>query len=106
MDCNNISLILKYLLDKRKHPILLHCLEGDYGTSCVIGCLRKFQNWSLTSIFNEYNQYCKKENSLDLQFIYLFIPTLKFNKKYLPDWIDHLENPIRNYLIEDEDEDE
>ncbi len=36
------------LLDTRNHPILIHCNKGKHRTGCLIGCLRKVQNWSHT----------------------------------------------------------
>ena len=54
----------------KNHPILIHCTKGTHRTGCVIGCLRKKQGWSLTSIFDEY---CRFANTtirlLDQQFI-------------------------------------
>lgn len=106
MSTDNISMALKAILDKRKHPILVHCLEGDFGTACVIGCLRKLQNWSLTNVYSEYQEYCKKMNDLDLQFITLFQPTCTFERNYLPDWIDQLRRPILYYISDKDSEDE
>lgn len=103
MSTDNISMALKAILEKRKHPILIHCLEGDFGTACVIGCLRKLQNWSLTNVYSEYQAYCTKINDLDLQFITLFQPTCTFERKYLPDWIDQLRRPILYYISDEDD---
>eukprot|EP00124_Ichthyophonus_hoferi_P005460 Ihof_evm1s798 gene=Ihof_evmTU1s798 len=37
---------LGQLLDVRNHPILIHCNKGKHRTGCLVGCLRKVQNWS------------------------------------------------------------
>ncbi|GBG77436.1 hypothetical protein CBR_g23885 [Chara braunii] len=64
---------LKVLLDVRNHPILIHCNKGKHRTGCLVGCLRKFQNWSLTSIFDEYRRFAgTKVRMLDQQFMELF----------------------------------
>ena len=38
-------------------PLLIHCTKGTHRTGCVVGCLRKLEEWSLTSIFDEYQRY-------------------------------------------------
>ncbi|CAM6090848.1 unnamed protein product [Calypogeia fissa] len=64
---------LKILLDSKNHPILIHCNKGKHRTGCLVGCLRKVQNWSLTSIFDEYRRFAgTKVRMLDQQFIELF----------------------------------
>jgi len=54
----------------------------------LIGCLRKIQYWSHTSIFDEYRRFSHpKSRSMDQQFIELFDPRkVVVNKRYLPDW--------------------
>jgi len=64
---------LLVLLDSRNHPILIHCNKGKHRTGCLVGCLRKLQRWSLTSIFDEYRRFAgTKVRVLDQQFIELF----------------------------------
>ncbi|KAI9292277.1 hypothetical protein K502DRAFT_295589 [Neoconidiobolus thromboides FSU 785] len=64
---------LKVFLDRRNHPILIHCNKGKHRTGCLVGCLRKLQGWSLTSIFDEYRRFAlPKARALDQQFIELF----------------------------------
>ncbi|KAH8938230.1 hypothetical protein BDL97_16G070700 [Sphagnum fallax] len=64
---------LKVLLDVKNHPILIHCNKGKHRTGCLVGCLRKVQNWSLTSIFDEYRRFAgAKVRMLDQQFMELF----------------------------------
>ncbi|BGP53270.1 hypothetical protein JCM8202_002595 [Rhodotorula sphaerocarpa] len=64
---------LTTILDKRNHPMLIHCNKGKHRTGCVIGCLRRIQSWSLTSIFDEYRRYSTpKSRAMDLQFIEAF----------------------------------
>ncbi|KAJ2878599.1 tyrosine-protein phosphatase siw14 [Coemansia aciculifera] len=78
------------LMDRRNHPILIHCNKGKHRTGCLVGCLRKLQEWSNTSIFDEYRRYsAPKSRSMDQQFIELFdvAPVLRsIDYAQLPDW--------------------
>eukprot|EP00802_Teleaulax_amphioxeia_P010574 Tamp_10602.p1 GENE.Tamp_10602~~Tamp_10602.p1 ORF type:complete len:239 (+),score=61.01 Tamp_10602:506-1222(+) len=57
-------------------PLLIHCTKGTHRTGCIVGCLRKLEEWSLTSIFDEYQRYAgNKAPHLDQQFIEFFAPT-------------------------------
>ncbi|WVR08097.1 hypothetical protein IAU60_005143 [Kwoniella sp. DSM 27419] len=61
------------ILDVRNHPILIHCNKGKHRTGCLIGCIRRLQSWSLTSIFDEYRRFSSpKSRAVDQQFIDLF----------------------------------
>jgi tyrosine-protein phosphatase SIW14 len=80
---------LQVLLDVRRHPLLLHCNKGKHRTGCLVGCLRKVQRWSLTSIFDEYRRYAgAKTRDLDQQFIELFQTNcVRYRVKYKPAWM-------------------
>ncbi|KAI9598861.1 tyrosine phosphatase family-domain-containing protein [Syncephalis fuscata] len=70
---NVICAALAVLLDRRNHPIVIHCNKGKHRTGCLVGCLRKLQHWSHTAIFDEYRRYAHpKARSMDQQFIELF----------------------------------
>ncbi|KAM2895708.1 hypothetical protein FF1_010773 [Malus domestica] len=61
---------LKILIDGRNHPVLIHCKRGKHRTGCLVGCLRKFQNWCLSSVFEEYQRFAGvKSRPTDLRFI-------------------------------------
>ncbi|GAA5883248.1 hypothetical protein JCM3774_000643 [Rhodotorula dairenensis] len=82
---------LTTILDKRNHPMLIHCNKGKHRTGCVVGCLRRIQSWSLTSIFDEYRRYSTpKSRAMDLQFIEAFggLPDVwrLCNRDQLPPW--------------------
>ncbi|KAI9501706.1 tyrosine-protein phosphatase siw14 [Coemansia spiralis] len=81
---------LVVLLDRRNHPILVHCNKGKHRTGCLIGCLRKLMEWSNTSIFDEYRRYsAPKSRSMDQQFIELFDvgPVIeRVDPRFLPRW--------------------
>ena len=71
---HDVVQLLHILLNPDHHPILVHCTKGQHRTGCLIGCLRKLQNWSLSSIFQEYTHFTTPRYSrmLDHQFIELF----------------------------------
>jgi tyrosine-protein phosphatase SIW14 len=57
--------VLDAMMNKANHPVLVHCLKGKVSLSlnpqhrvgCLVGCLRKYQGWSLSSIFDEYRRF-------------------------------------------------
>lgn len=64
---------LKVLIDARNHPVLIHCKRGKHRTGCLVGCLRKFQNWCLSSVFEEYQRFAGiKSRTTDFRFIETF----------------------------------
>lgn len=83
---------LEVLLDVRRYPLLIHCNKGKHRTGCLVGCLRKVQRWSLTSIFDEYRRFAgNKVRILDQQFIELFQTSLvRYRAKYKPAWLGSL----------------
>ncbi|KAF9979287.1 hypothetical protein BGZ73_002556 [Actinomortierella ambigua] len=87
---DKICAALAVLLDRRNHPILIHCNKGKHRTGCLIGCLRKLQQWSHTSIFDEYRRFSHpKSRSMDQQFIELFDGREAWkviDPEWLPDW--------------------
>ncbi|KAG0236423.1 hypothetical protein BGW42_003581 [Actinomortierella wolfii] len=87
---DKICAALAVLLDRRNHPILIHCNKGKHRTGCLIGCLRKLQQWSHTSIFDEYRRFSHpKSRSMDQQFIELFDGREAWkviDPNWLPDW--------------------
>lgn len=84
---------LRYLTDERNHPIYVHCDNGTHRTGTVIGCLRKLQNWSLSSIFDEYRCFAgTKAKQIDERYIELFDPPKNaFNADYFPSWLKEVD---------------
>ncbi len=60
----------------------------QHRTGCLVGCLRKMQNRSLTSIFDEYQRFLGPSiRLLDQQFIELFDhASVGYSKLYKPSW--------------------
>ncbi|GFP98959.1 probable tyrosine-protein phosphatase at1g05000 [Phtheirospermum japonicum] len=68
-----IGRALEVLLDERNRPLLIHCKRGKHRTGCLVGCLRKWQNWCLASIFDEYQRFAAdKARVSDQRFLELF----------------------------------
>lgn len=64
---------LKIAVDPANQPILIHCNRGKHRTGCVVGCIRKLQEWSLTMIFDEYRRFAApKVRPLDQQMIEMY----------------------------------
>lgn len=63
--------------------------QGKHRTGCLVGCLRKVQRWSLTSIFEEYRRFAgNKVRVLDQQFIELFqTERIRYDRRYKPAWL-------------------
>jgi len=83
--------VLVHILDVRNHPMLIHCNMGKHRTGCVVGCLRKEQHWSMSSIIEEYNMYAGlKTRILDQQFIRNFNLEIPYDSAHLPLWLDYV----------------
>ncbi|KAH6768817.1 Phosphotyrosine protein phosphatases superfamily protein [Perilla frutescens var. frutescens] len=64
---------LQVILEERHRPLLIHCKRGKHRTGCLVGCLRKWQNWCLASIFDEYHRFAAdKARVTDQRFMELF----------------------------------
>ncbi|AEO71247.1 uncharacterized protein THITE_2123435 [Thermothielavioides terrestris NRRL 8126] len=62
--------ILRLVLDRRNHPLLIHCNHGKHRTGCVIGVVRKLSGWALTDIISEYEAYAEpKARACDIKYI-------------------------------------
>ncbi|KAI8443230.1 tyrosine phosphatase family-domain-containing protein [Phakopsora pachyrhizi] len=89
---DKIRIALRKVLDTRNHPILIHCNKGKHRTGCLVGCLRKLQNWSSTAIFDEYRRYAfPKSRNMDQQFIELFDHSAVWEEievKFKPTWLE------------------
>lgn len=87
---DKITAALVTILDRRNHPILIHCNKGKHRTGCLIGCLRKLQQWSLTTIFDEYRRFSwPKSRSMDQEFIELYDERAVWRDtdvRWLPKW--------------------
>ncbi|XP_009767953.1 inositol diphosphatase DSP5-like [Nicotiana tabacum] len=70
MSRSAITEALKVLIDVRNHPVLIHCKRGKHRTGCLVGCLRKLQNWCLSSVVEEYKHFAGiKWRETDLRYL-------------------------------------
>lgn len=70
---DQLTRAMEIVLNPKHQPILIHCNRGKHRTGCLIGCIRKLQNWSLTMIFDEYRRFAfPKARALDQQFIEMY----------------------------------
>jgi len=89
---------LEMILDRRAHPLLVCCSSGILQTCPLVGCLRRIQHWSLTSILDEFRAFAGSKGRLaHEQFIEFFdidLVTLP-EQEHLPTWfVDrNLEDP-------------
>ncbi|KAI8053707.1 putative tyrosine phosphatase [Syncephalis plumigaleata] len=90
MDPVKVASLLSLMLDVRNHPVLVHCNKGKHRVGCLIGCLRKLQNWSLTSILAEYKRLAAKQNIADEEFIELFATNVDYSTEWQPKWLKSL----------------
>ncbi|GLD91572.1 hypothetical protein PINS_up000105 [Pythium insidiosum] len=79
---------IEYILDQRRHPIMVMCKTGVHFAGTVIGCLRRLQNWSLTATIDKYRNLASsvKTRFENEQFIELFDVDLVTLPQQLPDW--------------------
>ncbi|KAG0197515.1 hypothetical protein BGX28_009037, partial [Mortierella sp. GBA30] len=82
-----ISSALVNILDARNHPLLIHCAKGKHRIGCLIGCLRKIQNWSMTSIFDEYRRFAGSKVLADQEFIEIFSAKVPYSLEHKPFWL-------------------
>lgn len=89
---DTIRKALAVVLDRRKHPLLIHCNRGKHRTGCLIGCLRRMQRWPCQASLDEYRRYAHpKERLSDQDFITAFACDEAWrclDVDGLPDWID------------------
>ncbi|KAI0804990.1 tyrosine phosphatase family-domain-containing protein [Xylaria sp. FL0064] len=45
--------------DRKNYPLLIHCNHGKHRTGCVVGVLRKSNQWSLKRILDEYTTFAE-----------------------------------------------
>lgn len=73
IDLQDFRQVINFILDPANRPLLVHCNKGKHRTGCVIACLRKVRNWSLSSIFAEYLMFADPKSRMeDQRFIEAF----------------------------------
>ena len=62
-----ITEALLCVLDKRNHPILIHCNKGKHRIGVLVAIIRKCMNWSLSATLDEYRRFLANKIRLDDQ---------------------------------------
>ncbi|PWN37921.1 protein-tyrosine phosphatase [Meira miltonrushii] len=87
MDQNIVLEVLRAILDKRNHPILIHCNKGKYRVGVITALIRRLQGWNMTSIYDEYARFAGSDRIADEEFIDMFpISQIRPDRKHTPDW--------------------
>jgi tyrosine-protein phosphatase SIW14 len=88
MDKEMVCRVLEIILDPSNYPVLVHCNKGKHRVGSVVGIVRKLQNWSLTSIFDEYRRFSgNKARIADMEFIELFDGSIQCRSGSKPSWL-------------------
>jgi len=62
--------ILRLVLNREHHPLLIHCNHGKHRTGCVVGVVRKVTGWELSPIVDEYRSYAEpKIRDCDIKYL-------------------------------------
>ncbi|KAJ1027629.1 hypothetical protein NDA18_003629 [Ustilago nuda] len=85
---------LSILLDRRNHPIYVHCLDGVEVTSTLVACMRKVQAWSNPAILAELGRALRDSNSSEWTEVPSYLSSF-LNKFAQPDGI---RLPPRNHI--------
>jgi tyrosine-protein phosphatase SIW14 len=54
IDLFALNTVLIDILNPENRPLLIHCNKGKHRTGTVVGCLRKYRGWTLSTIYSEY----------------------------------------------------
>ncbi|KAG5495403.1 hypothetical protein GH5_03064 [Leishmania sp. Ghana 2012 LV757] len=68
----DVTRALDFAVDRRWHPVLFSCPLGELQTNVLIGCMRRYQHWALSTIFSEcelYKTVCRTLRQSILLFI-------------------------------------
>lgn len=79
---------LEVVLDRRNHPMLIMCTSGVHLTGTVVGCLRRLQQHSFTSIMDELRSFAHPTHTryANETFIEFFDVDLVSLPQDLPRW--------------------
>lgn len=85
---------LQVISNKHNLPLLVICKTGKNLTGVVIACLRKLQQWSFASIFEEYRRYAglSRLQQQHEQFVEIFDNDLvKIKSEVAPSFLSTIE---------------
>ena len=96
---------LSILLDRRNHPIYIHCLDGVEVTSTLVACMRKVQAWSTPAILAELGRALRDSSSSEWTEVPSHLSSFlnKFGqpdgirlppRNHIPSWLWPAPNPL------------
>lgn len=62
---------LDFAVDRQWHPVLFACPLGELQTSVFVGCMRRYQHWSLAAIVSECELFTNVCRSLRSSLLFL-----------------------------------
>ncbi|EGC33919.1 hypothetical protein DICPUDRAFT_35957, partial [Dictyostelium purpureum] len=59
LSASQVVQLLELMIEPSNLPMYVHCLDGANVTGNIFMCLRKLQNWNLSSIFTEFTRFTR-----------------------------------------------
>ncbi|KAI9498788.1 tyrosine phosphatase family-domain-containing protein [Zychaea mexicana] len=83
---------MQHFIEHEGIEIIHYRMEGNkepfHRIGCLVGCLRKIQRWSMTSIFDEYRKFADTKVLADQEFIETFDhEKVHYDPRYQPEWL-------------------
>eukprot|EP01132_Coremiostelium_polycephalum_P006599 gene6599-8168_t len=80
--------LLEMMIDPNYLPLYIHCLDGANVTGTIFMCLRKLQNWSLSSIISEFSRFTRGStiSSSESEFVETFKAEIDVPPS-IPNWL-------------------
>jgi hypothetical protein len=85
-----VNEIIEKLIDCRNFPIYMFCLNGCNVTHQIVMCLRKLQNWSMSSIKSEALRFCDEIVKDEYQFVKDWEGEIRVPEGNIPAWSNEL----------------
>eukprot|EP01060_Flectonema_neradi_P009920 TRINITY_DN17075_c0_g1_i1.p1 TRINITY_DN17075_c0_g1~~TRINITY_DN17075_c0_g1_i1.p1 ORF type:complete len:229 (+),score=24.77 TRINITY_DN17075_c0_g1_i1:84-770(+) len=80
---------LEIIIDSNTYPILICCSSGLHLSGTVVGCLRKLQNWILSSVIEDYRVFAEPQHRTSaMNFISLFDTDVVNIPPSIPSWLE------------------
>ncbi|KYR02976.1 hypothetical protein DLAC_00460 [Tieghemostelium lacteum] len=88
LSASQVVQLLEIMIDPSNFPIYIHCLDGANVTGTVFMCLRKLQNWNLSTIFTEFTRFTRGGTiaSAEAEFVETFKAEIDVSPK-IPQWL-------------------
>ncbi|KAK5580566.1 hypothetical protein RB653_000586 [Dictyostelium firmibasis] len=83
-----VAQLLEMMIEPNNLPMYIHCLDGANVTGTIFMCLRKLQNWNLSSIFQEFTRFTRGGTiaSSEAEFVETFKAEIDVSPQ-IPPWL-------------------